>query len=46
MLMLLLSFCVAAEAQWNPLNHVSGMQKQADGIVLKMERGTLRIMVC
>jgi alpha-D-xyloside xylohydrolase len=40
---LLLSFCVSARAQWNPLNPVKEMQKQADGIVLKMERGTLRI---
>jgi alpha-D-xyloside xylohydrolase len=40
---LLFSFCVGAEAQWNPLNPVRGMEKQADGIVLKMERGTLRV---
>src|SRR5580698_9170370 len=42
-LALLLSFCVSAQAQWNPLNPVRDMQKQADGILLKMERGTLRI---
>lgn len=46
MIALLLSFCGAAEAQWNPLNPVREMQKQADGIVLKMERGTLRITAC
>jgi alpha-D-xyloside xylohydrolase len=43
---LLLSFCVAAGAQWNPLNPVRDMQKQADGVVLKMERGTLRVTAC
>ena len=47
LLALLLSFCAgAAEAQWNPLNPVKEMQKQADGILLKMERGTLRLTVC
>jgi alpha-D-xyloside xylohydrolase len=47
LLALLLSFCAgAAEAQWNPLNPVKDMQKQADGILLKMERGTLRITAC
>ncbi|MBV9888917.1 MAG: DUF4968 domain-containing protein [Acidobacteria bacterium] len=44
--MLLLSFCAGAGAQWNPLNPVREMQKQADGIVLKMERGALRITAC
>jgi alpha-D-xyloside xylohydrolase len=46
LLALLLSFCAGAEAQWTPLNPVREMQKQADGILLKMERGTLRISVC
>ena len=47
MIALLLSFCASVvEAQWNPLNPVKDMQKQADGIVLKMERGTLRITAC
>jgi alpha-D-xyloside xylohydrolase len=46
LLLLLLSFCVAVGAQWNPLNPVQGVTKQADGVVLKMERGTLRIEVC
>ncbi len=43
---LLLFFCARADAQWNPLNPVREMQKQADGIVLKMERGVLRITAC
>ena len=46
MLSLLLFFCAGADAQWNPLNPVRDMQKQADGIMLKMERGTLRITAC
>jgi alpha-D-xyloside xylohydrolase len=45
-LALLLSFCAAAGAQWNPLNPVRDMRKQADGIVLRMERGTLRVTAC
>ena len=44
MIALLLSFCAGVEAQWNPLNAVKEMQKQADGMLLKMERGTLRIV--
>ena len=43
---LLFCFCVAAEAQWNPLNPGRDIQKQANGILLKMERGTLRITAC
>jgi alpha-D-xyloside xylohydrolase len=46
LLTLLFIFCATAGAQWNPLNPVADMQKQADGIVLKMERGTLRITAC
>jgi alpha-D-xyloside xylohydrolase len=46
LLALLFYFCGTAGAQWNPLNPVRDMQKQADGIVLKMERGTLRITAC
>ena len=46
MLALLFSFCARAGAQWNPLNPVADMRKQADGIVLKMEHGTLRITAC
>ena len=46
LLALLFSFCAVAGAQWNALNPVADMQKQADGILLKMERGTLRITAC
>jgi alpha-D-xyloside xylohydrolase len=46
LLLLLLSFCAAADAQWNALNPVQSVKKQADGVLLKMERGTLRIEVC
>jgi len=46
LLALLLSFCAPARAQWNALNPVKEVQKQADGILLKIERGTLRITAC
>ena len=43
LLALLLFFCAGAEAQWNPVNPVREMEKQENGVLLKMERGTLRI---
>ena len=46
MLLLLLSFCAAADAQWNALNPVQSVKKQADGVLLTMEHGTLRIEAC
>jgi alpha-D-xyloside xylohydrolase len=46
LLLLLLSFCAAANAQWSPLNPVQSVKKQMDGVLLTMERGTLRIEVC
>jgi len=35
-----------ASAQWTPRNPVRGIQQQADGVVLQMGTGTLRVQVC
>ncbi len=35
-----------ASAQWNPLNPVTDVKQQSDGVVLKMQKGTLRLVVC
>ncbi|HEX5423354.1 MAG TPA: DUF4968 domain-containing protein, partial [Candidatus Acidoferrales bacterium] len=35
-----------ARAQWTPLNPVTGVEKQADGVLLKMHQGVLRLQVC
>jgi alpha-D-xyloside xylohydrolase len=45
---LLLHLVLAASAfgQWNPLNPVVDVKQQDDGVVLKMQRGTLRLLVC
>ncbi len=45
---LLLLFCLSSSAfaQWNPLNPVTGVKQQADGVVLTMRVGTLRLVVC
>jgi alpha-D-xyloside xylohydrolase len=36
----------ALDAQWLPLNPVSSVQKQDDGLVLTMETGVLNLQVC
>ena len=36
----------AARAQWNPLNPVTGSQKDSAGLTLFLERGALRFQVC
>ena len=33
-------------AQWTPMNPVRNVQQQADGVVLTMGTGTLKIQVC
>jgi alpha-D-xyloside xylohydrolase len=45
---LLLHLVLAGSAfgQWNPLNPVEDVKQQDDGVVLKMQRGTLRLFVC
>ena len=35
-----------ASAQWNPLNPVTGVKQQADGVVLQLESGVLKLQVC
>jgi alpha-D-xyloside xylohydrolase len=35
-----------AAAQWNPLNPVTDVKQQADGVTLTMQKGTLRLVVC
>jgi alpha-D-xyloside xylohydrolase len=42
---LLLCLSSSALAQWNPLNPVTGVKQQADGVVLTMRVGTLRLVV-
>jgi alpha-D-xyloside xylohydrolase len=42
----ILAIAGTAGAQWNPLNPVTGVKEQADGVVLTMQRGTLRLLVC
>jgi alpha-D-xyloside xylohydrolase len=36
----------SALAQWNPLNPVKSVKQQADGVVLAMQTGTLRLLIC
>jgi alpha-D-xyloside xylohydrolase len=33
-------------AQWNPLNGVVDVKQQDDGMLLKMQKGTLRLQIC
>jgi alpha-D-xyloside xylohydrolase len=46
LLMLLLVTARDATAQWIPLNPVTSVQKQVDGVDFAMQSGTLRIQVC
>jgi alpha-D-xyloside xylohydrolase len=46
---LLLSLLLSAPnavAQWNPLNPVKSVEKQSDGVLLRMQTGLLRLQVC
>ncbi len=45
-LLLLFLSSASAFAQWNPLNPVASVKKQADGVVLIMKSGTLRLLIC
>jgi alpha-D-xyloside xylohydrolase len=46
-LVLVLSlFPSIAAAQWSPLNPVTGVEKQSDGVLLHRRVGTLRLQVC
>ena len=46
LLLLLSAFPASILAQWNPLNPVTSVKKQADGVVLTMKSGTLRLLIC
>ena len=35
-----------AWAQWTPMNPVTGVQQQADGVVFTLGTGTLKLLVC
>jgi alpha-D-xyloside xylohydrolase len=45
-LVALLFLLPCASAQWNPLNPVSSVREQQDGVVLVLERGALKVQVC
>jgi len=34
------------QGQWNPLNPVTGFERQADGMRLALEKGVMRLQVC
>lgn len=42
----LLLWTGSATAQWIPPNPVTGVEKQADGVLLKMQTGALKLQVC
>ena len=44
--LLLSAFPTGILAQWNPLNPVTSVKKQVDGVVLTMKSGTLRLLIC
>ena len=46
LLLLLCVFSASILAQWNPLNPVTSVKKQVDGVVLTMKSGTLRLLIC
>ena len=46
LLTLLLATARDAAAQWIPLNSVTSVQKQSDGVDFTMRSGTLRLQVC
>jgi alpha-D-xyloside xylohydrolase len=46
LLFLLLERGTSLHAQWNPLNPIEGVQKQADGLLFTTPSGVLRVQVC
>lgn len=46
LVLLLVSFPIVADAQWNPLNSVVGVQKEPDGVRLMLQKGVMRLQVC
>jgi len=45
-LVLVRAMAIPADAQWNPLNAVTGTQQQPDGVLFNMQAGVLRVQVC
>ena len=41
-----LGFPSIMHAQWNPSNPIEDVQRQADGVQLRLQNGTLRVQVC
>jgi alpha-D-xyloside xylohydrolase len=41
-----LSMASGVRAQWNVLNSVADVKQQEDGVLLKMQKGTLRLQFC
>jgi alpha-D-xyloside xylohydrolase len=42
----LLTFLAPAGAQWTPMNPVTSVQQQSDGVVFTMQSGTMKVQVC
>jgi alpha-D-xyloside xylohydrolase len=45
-LFLHLALAASTFAQWNPQNPITEVKQQDDGVVLKMQNGTLRLQIC
>ena len=43
---LLLACAASLQAQWNPLNPVTGVEQQPNGVLLTMQTGVMRLAVC
>ncbi len=41
-----LLFAASASAQWNPLNPVTGVTQQFDGVLMQLQTGALKLQVC
>ena len=46
LLVALLAMAATAVAQWAPMNPVTGIQRQADGVVFTMQSGVLKLLIC
>jgi alpha-D-xyloside xylohydrolase len=44
--LLLFAWVPCARAQWTPMNPVTAVQQQSDGVTFSMKTGTLRLQVC
>lgn len=43
---LALSLAATASAQWNPLNPITAIEQQRDGVLFRMKSGVLKLEVC